>query len=169
MLVAVFIGITVIATEGQEVVVLSTRAQDGSTRQTRVWVADADGAAWIESANSERELYADIRRSPAVSLYRDGKSHLYLARSFADAEGNQRIRSLLREKYGWADRWLQQLVDTSKSIAVRLDPPPNFMAPRRQVRGPAPGAAPTSRGWSTTRQATRAAGAPGRPIDRPAS
>lgn len=131
MLAAVFVGISVIATEGQEVVVLSTRAQDGSTRQTRVWIADADGAAWIEAANPAREFYADIRRNPAVSLRRDGESRPYLARSFADAEGNRRIRSLLSEKYGWADWWLQQLVDTSHSIAVRLDPPPNFLAPRR--------------------------------------
>lgn len=131
MLFAVFAGITLIATEGPEVVVLTTRMQDGGLRNTRVWVADAEGASWVEAATPEREFYADIQRNPTVSLERNGESRPYIAKTFAGPEGHEKIRSLLREKYGWADWWLQQVVDTSHSIAVRLDPPTNFMAPRR--------------------------------------
>ncbi len=131
MVVALIAGVTLIATEGPEVVVLSTRGPNGTTRQTRVWVADADGAAWIEAANPEREFYTDIRRNPAVSLERDGQTRPYIAKPIPGPEGNERIRTLLREKYGWADWWLQQLVDTSQSIAVRLDRPPQFLAPRQ--------------------------------------
>ncbi len=132
VLVAVVAGITLIATEGPEVVVLSTRAPDGTMRRTRVWVAEADGAAWVEAANPERAFYSDIRRNPLVMMERDGQSRPYLAKTFGGPEGNQRIRTLLREKYGWADWWLQQMVDTSRSIAVRLDPPPSgSVAPRR--------------------------------------
>jgi hypothetical protein len=32
------------------------------------------------------------------------------------------VRSLLREKYGWADRWVGLLQDTSQAVPVRLDP-----------------------------------------------
>ena len=124
MFVAVIAGITLIATEGPEVVVLGTRSPDGSLRETRVWVADADGAMWVEAANPDREFYGDIRRNPRVMLERAGKTRPYVATAFADAAGSRRIRSLLREKYGWADWWLQQMVDTSKSIALRLDPAP---------------------------------------------
>lgn len=130
LLVALLSAATLMATEGQEVVVLSTRASDGSERQTRVWVADHDGAAWIEVANPERDFYFDLQRHPKVQLQRHGQTRPYVATSYPDAEGNRRIRSLLREKYGWANWWLQQLVDTSHSIAMRLDPPRRFMAPR---------------------------------------
>lgn len=131
MLVAVVAGITVIATEGPEVVVLGTRAPGGEIRKTRVWVADAEGASWIEAASPDRAFYADIQRNPMVSLERDGESRPYLATTFPGPEGHEKIRRLLREKYGWADWWLQQIVDTSESIAVRLTTPSNFTAPRR--------------------------------------
>ena len=36
--------------------------------------------------------------------------------------GHRRIRRLLAEKYGWADTWIGLLTDTSRSVAVRLDP-----------------------------------------------
>ncbi len=38
------------------------------------------------------------------------------------AAGHRLIRSLLREKYGWADVWVGLIQDTSQSIAVRLLP-----------------------------------------------
>ncbi len=129
--IAVIAGITFVATEGAEVVVLSTRGPNGTTRKTRVWVADLDGAAWVEAANPERDFYADLQRNPTVSMERNGETRPYIAKVFPGAEGNQRIRALLREKYGWADWWLQQLVDTSQSIAVRLDAPTGFVAPRQ--------------------------------------
>jgi hypothetical protein len=37
-------------------------------------------------------------------------------------EGHARIRDLLRAKYGLADVWINLLVDTSQSVAVRLVP-----------------------------------------------
>lgn len=36
-------------------------------------------------------------------------------------DGHARIRRLLAGRYGWADRWIGLLADTSRSIAVRLD------------------------------------------------
>jgi len=37
--------------------------------------------------------------------------------------GHRRIRSLLRARYGVADAWIGLLADTSRSVAIRLDPP----------------------------------------------
>ena len=130
MFVAAIAGITFFATEGPEVVVLLTRGENGTPRKTRVWVADADGATWIESATPDREFLADIRRNPMVQLERYGELRPYLARALPGPEGHDRIRALLREKYGWADWWLQQIVDTSQSVGVRLETPKSFMAPR---------------------------------------
>lgn len=131
MFFAVVAGVTLVATEGPEVVVLGTRMPEGGVRKTRVWIADAEGASWVEAATPEREFYLDIQRNPTVSLERGGETRPYIAKAFPGPEGNAKIRGLLREKYGWADWWLQQIVDTSQSIAIRLDPPPRFMAPRQ--------------------------------------
>jgi len=35
-------------------------------------------------------------------------------------DGHERIRRLLASKYGWKDRWIGLLTDTSRSLAVRL-------------------------------------------------
>ena len=131
VLVTLLALITFVATEGPEVAVLSTRGPDGAERTTRVWVVDAEGATWLEAANPERGFYADLQRNPTVTLERGGESRPYLATTFPGSEGNRKIRGLLREKYGWADWWLQNVVDTSQSIAVRLEQPTRFMAPRR--------------------------------------
>ncbi|MEO6028248.1 MAG: hypothetical protein ABIR79_15395, partial [Candidatus Binatia bacterium] len=43
--------VTLIALEGREVVVVRTRAADGTEHTTRTWIADAEAATWIEAAN----------------------------------------------------------------------------------------------------------------------
>jgi len=45
-----------------------------------------------------------------------------LLRSRRGDEGHAKIRRLLGEKYGWADRWAGLFQATSRSIAVRVTP-----------------------------------------------
>ena len=58
-------------------------------------------------------------------------SERYRAEPIAAAEGHERVRALMREKYGWRDRWVSLLFDTSRSLAVRLVP----AAPTRSGAG----------------------------------
>jgi hypothetical protein len=118
----VFAAITYLALEGQEVAVLRSRSADGGVRETRVWVADHGGMPWIEAAEPEREFYADVLREPRVDLERAGRVGTYLARPLPGRAGHDEIRALLNAKYGLADWWVGQLVDTSRSIAIRLEP-----------------------------------------------
>lgn len=113
--------VTLLALEGKEVVVVHTQAADGSARRTRTWVADYEGNAHIEVANPEREFLHDIQRGSTVGLERDGKVRRVRATVLPQPAGHQLIRSLLRENYGWADRWVAMLTDTSGSLAVRLE------------------------------------------------
>jgi hypothetical protein len=119
-----FAAITWAALEGHEVAVLETRAADGTPRRTRVWVAEEGGAPWIEAGNPEREFYADLQRDPRVVLERDGRLVAVIAQPMPGGAGHAKIRGLLREKYGLADWWVGCLVDTSRSVAIRLDPVP---------------------------------------------
>lgn len=121
-LLVLFGAVTWLALEGNEVAVLRTRTPAGDFDETRVWVADADGAAMIEAATPERPWYQSLRTHPEVELLRDGAPLRYRALPEPGPEGRERIRTLLREKYGWADWWVSLLQDTSDSVLVRLEP-----------------------------------------------
>jgi hypothetical protein len=114
-------GFTLLALEGNEVAILYTTSAAGE-RRTRVWVADHDGAPWIEAASPERGFYRDILIDPRVELKRNGERISYQALAFPGEQGHSLIRALLRRKYGWADIWVGMIADTSSSIAVRLEP-----------------------------------------------
>ena len=117
----VFAAVTLAALEGREVVVLRTFDAHGQARETRTWIADADGYAWIEAANPQRPFLLQIETNPEVELRRSGSRHRCRAVVLPGPDGHQRIRRLLAAKYGWADRWIGWLTDTSGSLAVRLE------------------------------------------------
>lgn len=103
---------------GREVVTLRTQRPDGSWQETRLWVVDHDGAAWLHSAGEE--WLARFEGAAAVELERDGATRRYAAR--ADREAHARIDALLREKYGLADRWVRLLAPCDEgTVPVRLD------------------------------------------------
>lgn len=120
-LAALFASGTLVALEGQEVVVLRTSDMPGHARETRTWIAEHEGALWIEAANPEREFYHDIVANPEVELRRDREWHRCHAVPVATREGHALMRGLLSRKYGWADRWVGLVADTSRSIAIRLE------------------------------------------------
>lgn len=117
-----FLVTTLLALEGQEVVVLRSFDAEGSVHETRTWVAEEDGFVWIESANPERPFYRHVLSNPNVELVRGAETHGFLATQAANPDGHLRIRRLLARKYGWADHWIGLLTDTSGSIALRLEP-----------------------------------------------
>ena len=118
---AVFAIVTAVALEGREVVVVETTDGQGRTHRTRTWVADDDAGIWIEAANPARPFVADLRRSSALVLERGGVRRTCRAELVPNPEGHERIRRLLRARYGWADRWIGLLTDTSASVAVKLE------------------------------------------------
>jgi hypothetical protein len=114
--------VTALALESGGVAVLETRAPAGAPRETRVWVAEAEGALWLEAATPEREWYRDVLLDPVVSLAREGRAEAFRAHPEPGAEARIRLRGWLRERYGWRDVFVGLLQDTSRSIAVRLEP-----------------------------------------------
>ena len=124
VLAAAFGAITLLALEGNEVAVLRTRDAGGSVRETRVWLAEQDGALWVEAATPERPFYLDLLARPEVEVVRTGTAVRATAQPEPGAAGHERIRALLAARYGWADAWVGFLQDTSRSVAVRLTPLP---------------------------------------------
>ena len=126
-----FAAVTLTALESASVAVLLTTSETGAVRRTRVWFAEENGAYWIESATAERPFYRDLERTPALEMeIRDGPPFVRVntirgqASLVPEPGGHQKIRSLLARKYGWADRWVAMLQDTSGSRAVRIVPEP---------------------------------------------
>ena len=117
-----FAAVTLVALEGREVVQLRTVTPGGGVRSTRTWVADADGAMWIEAANVQRPFLLDLRAHPDIELVRGGSVLPVRAQAVPGLGAHQKIRTLLAEKYGWADCWIGLLANTSHSEAVRLVP-----------------------------------------------
>lgn len=116
-----FAAVTVVALEGVEAVDLRTTTPDGGQRTTRIWIADDEGVLWIEAANPDRPFLHDIAEHPTVELLRHGAIRKYRAVPVPGEEGHRTVRRLLRERYGWADRWIALLADTSHSVGIRLE------------------------------------------------
>ena len=114
-------GVTLLALEGRVVVVVDTRDGAGAPRRTRTWIADEGGASWIEAADPERPFLLDLRRDPTLTLERDGSRRACRAAIEPNPDGHRHIRHLLAERYGWADRWIGLLADTTGSLAVRVE------------------------------------------------
>lgn len=117
-----FGAITLYALEGYDVAVLHTHAPDGTTRATRTWVADDGDTLWVEAAFPERPFYQQLLANPEVEVERGGIVHCYRAKPVPNPDGHTRIRAMLAQKYGWADRWVGLLQDTAASMAVKLEP-----------------------------------------------
>ncbi len=111
------------ALESSGVAVLETSAPDGTRRSTHVWFAESDGELWLEAGAPDNAWLLDVQRDPVVRLSTPARSGQYVARRVEDPGARERIRSLLREKYGVRDWWVALLFDGSRSVAVRLAPP----------------------------------------------
>jgi hypothetical protein len=117
-----FAAFTGWALESGGVAVIATRAPDGSTRETHVWYVEPAGELWVEAGTPENAWYVDVRRDSSVRFSAGGRSGRYRAERVEAPHAHERIRALLRAKYGMRDRWVGLLVDTSRSVAVRLVP-----------------------------------------------
>ena len=108
---------------GSELVTLGTVGADGATAETRLWIVDDGGSAWLRAGVSESGWLQRIEANPAVVVERGGTTVSYRAVPVPDPARRDRIHRLMREKYGWADRWISIIRDGGASVPVRLDPP----------------------------------------------
>ena len=104
---------------GREVVTLRTPRPDGTWQETRLWIVDDGGSAWLHSAGPAwAERFA---ADPVVEVKRGDATRRY--RAHAVPGPHPRVDRLLREKYGLADRWVRFIApDDERTLVVRLDP-----------------------------------------------
>jgi len=107
---------------GGEVVTLRTNAPGGEA-ETRIWVVDDGGSAWLRAGNPGSGWLQRIDADPDVVVERAGESTRYRAVPVRnDPTLRDRIHALMREKYTWADRIVSLIGDRAQSVPIRLDP-----------------------------------------------
>ena len=124
MIAVFFIMLTWWALESGGVGILESQTANGTVRSTHVWYAEADGELWVEAGTPQNAWFLDVQADPAVFLFTSDESDEYIAEIVPGNAAHLRIRSLLREKYGFRDWWIDTIFDTSQSIAVRMVSPP---------------------------------------------
>ena len=125
VIVSSFILLTWWALEWDGVAILETQTADGGVRSTHVWYAEPDGELWVEAGTPENGWFVDIQKDATVSFHTPERSGKFIAEPIPGDDAHQRIRDLLREKYGLRDWWIGVLFDTSQSVAVRMVLPPS--------------------------------------------
>jgi hypothetical protein len=117
-----FIATSWWALESSGVAVVETRGVDGSPRSTHVWYVEPDGELWLEAGSPENGWFRDVQENSTLTFTAKRHSGRYRAQPLDSATAHRRIRQQIRAKYGFRDRWIGLLVDTSRSVAVRLVP-----------------------------------------------
>ena len=105
--------------EVEEVRVLTTN-EDGTPRETTIWLAVVDGQGYIRTSGWTK--WGDnVERNPDIAL-RIGDTEHRLRASFVEDEAlRERIVATFREKYGRFDGFLD-VFRGSKPRIMRLDP-----------------------------------------------
>ena len=115
---------TYLAGERTEVAVLRTYDPDKSPHDTKMWIVDYDGHAYVRVGRRARyeSGWGDrVHRNPDVELSRGGAASPVHATFIDDAATVDAVAAAFREKYGWVD-WWYGLVVRKDPVTVRLDP-----------------------------------------------
>lgn len=82
-----------------------TTQEDGTPRETVIWLAVVDGQGYIRTSRSSR-WGGDIERSPDIALRIDGQEYPVRAEFVTDEALRDRIAKAFSTKYGWSDGFI---------------------------------------------------------------
>ncbi len=109
--------------ESGEVVVLETREAAGIAHETRVWVVDHAGFAWLRTGDPKSPWLARLRANPEVAVTRTGVRREYHAVPSDDPALRDTVNALTLEKYGFAEQALRaSMMDPDGVTPIRLEP-----------------------------------------------
>lgn len=116
-----FSGLYYAMAERVEVVVLHSRGPDGE-HETRLWVTDDAGYAWLRTGAENASWLPRVRANPDVELERGGATQAFRAVVVEDPETVARANQRTLEKYGWSEQLLRRMGgDPARNVAIRLE------------------------------------------------
>jgi hypothetical protein len=86
----------------ERVVEILTTNEDGTTRETKVWLAVVDGQGYVRTGGTR--WWGNIERDPTIVLRVAGAEHPLRAERVTDPQLVAKVEAALRTKYGWSDR-----------------------------------------------------------------
>ena len=92
------------AAAGVQTVEIVTTNEDGTPRDTTIWLAVVDGQGYIRTGNTHWE--GNIERNPDVVLRIEKAEYPLRAEFVQDAALRARIEQVFREKYGFSDAFI---------------------------------------------------------------
>jgi len=102
-----------------ETVIVVNADEDGTARETTVWLAVLDGQAYVRTGGSQ--WGANLQRNPEFSL-RVGETELNLRVAFVEDDTiRASVAAAFREKYGFPDA-VMDLFRGDRPLIMRLDP-----------------------------------------------
>jgi len=116
-----FAGLERLAAERIEVVELIAANEAGEKRNTRLWVVDDEGLAYLRVGADGSGWYDRILMNDSVTVVRQGVTAQY--RVQARPEKSARINELMQQKYTWGDTLIGLMVGSREgSIPLELQP-----------------------------------------------
>jgi hypothetical protein len=86
----------------EDVVHIVTRNEDGSPRDTKIWIVELDGKAYVRTGNTR--WFRNTARNPEVSLRAGGQELALRTTPIEDDALRARIEDAFAAKYGFTDR-----------------------------------------------------------------
>jgi hypothetical protein len=121
-LLVLFAGVTYAALELGGVARVETQQADGSLRETHVWFVKNQRELWLEAGSPDNGWFVDVQRTGELDLAIDGRPFRYQTEISRKPADRKRVRTLLRQKYGWRDWWVGMFVDQESATPVLLVP-----------------------------------------------
>ena len=113
-----------LASESGEVLVLETLDAAGEPHETRVWVVDDAGAVWVRGG-LDSGWVRRLLENPEIHAERAGHQAPFRALPDRDPAVRERVKALMHEKYGVADRFIALTLgdaDRERALPIRLEP-----------------------------------------------
>jgi len=108
------------AAESGEVVVVRTLDDAEKPQETRLWVVDDAGNAWIRAGHPGAAWLLRLQVEPDIEIMRGGQT--LAVRGIPTPEARERINALMAEKYGWADRFIGFFFSRDHAVPILLQP-----------------------------------------------
>lgn len=121
LLLALSVGLVLVASESGEVVVLRT-FENGVAKETRLWIVDDQGTSWLRAGGTASSWYQRILANPDIEVERGDETFDYRAFPLEGGPAADHVNALMLRKYSWADQVIDLMTDRSQAIAIRLDP-----------------------------------------------
>ncbi len=122
IVVVAIIGTTYLALELGQVAIVETMKPDGKgPRYTHVWYVQDGESLYLEAGHPDNPWVRDLEHSKTLKLAGEGIDGEYIFTQSQEVSDHDRIRRMMRSKYGWRDWWIACLFDISQSRLIELE------------------------------------------------